>query len=218
MRHMTIAVATTLALAALATPADARNVISDPAKIVESADAATIAAIVNEMGFAKAEIREDKGEKAVVFTYNEQPYIISVTGCDTGKCESMIPIALVDTSPQTITTEQLVKITDDNIYLAAFKLDGNVVGFGHVVIMEGGVTRQNVAVNIADFIVTYEETLKKLVGNPLTSSLQPSQQQAAAALASMRLRPVMPRADQVHTINARLLQQHRDLFTQGTRH
>lgn len=191
------------------------KVVSDPSKVLDSADVATVAAIIAEVGGQRVETHDDNNQKTVTFFHGEQSYTVSVTACDAGKCIVVAPMALVDTSPTTLTSDQLIKINSDNIYLSSFKVGGNTIAFAHVLIIDGGVTRQNLAVNIQDFVDTFESTLRKLA-NPLTSSLQ-GQGGHPAAMSYVRFRSVVPSPRDIQAISGQLAPQYRDLLTRGSR-
>lgn len=222
MRSFGLAFAGLLLAAAspLAAIAAGEPPISDATKVVDTLDVTTIGAMIAELGGQKVETREEGDKKIVTFADGDQPYIAIVTLCDVkpGKCLGLAQLALVDTSPTVITNEQINKLNSDNIFLTSFKLDGNKIGFGRVVLIDGGVTRANLAINVAAFVQTYKTSMKNLAAQ-LTSSLQlPPGTQQAFSTTSLGFHPLPPDPRQVNALNDRLLQQYRQMLTQGIRH
>ena len=219
MQKFGIAFAAALALAPMsAATAYAASEVSDASKIVDSLDVTTVGKLIAEIGGQKVETREEGDKKIIVFYEAEQPYIIAITACDgkPGKCIALAQMAIVDTSPAAISLDQINTVNSDSLFMTGFKLDGNKVGFGRILIVDGGVTRQNLAINIAAFVVTFPEMLKKL-GGQLTSSLQQPGQPATAAMASVAFKPVIADPRQVKAISDQLLIQYKSLLTRGIR-
>ena len=206
-----------LTLAAPALAADAKQ-ISDATKVLDNTDTTTIASIVTEMGAGKVQSKDDATHHVVYFADGEFPFIVSVSGCDNGKCFAFVPMAIADTSPMTLTLDQINKINKETPFISVIQLDGNKIGFAHVVVMDGGVTRQNIAANIGGFAVVVEGVFKKMA-NPLTSSLTaPSgTPQAANAMMAVHFRPVAPDPQQLQAIADQLTAQHRATLTQSFR-
>ena len=184
--------------------------VSDATSIVDSLDVTSVGRLVAEIGGQKVETREEGEKKYVTFYDGEQPYIIAITLCDAkpGKCMALMQLALVDTGATKITSEQMDKLNGD----------GNKIGFGRILIVDGGVTRQNLAINIAGFVVTFQEEMKKLAGQ-LTSSLERSgNTAAAAAMANTHFRPVQADPRHIRYVSDQLLAQYRTMLTRGIRH
>lgn len=220
MQRHAIAFAAALALApftALTTSA-ADSQVSDASKIIDSLDVTTVGQLIAEIGGQKVETREEGDKKVIIFYDNGQPYLTLVTACTAtpGKCIALAQMAIVDTSPLQISLDQINTVNSDSLFMTGFKLEGANVGFGRVLIVDGGVTRQNLAVNIAAFVVTFPEMMKKLKGQ-LTSSIQPSQP-GAAAMANVTFKPVVASPAQVKAISDQLLTQYKSLLTRGVRH
>jgi hypothetical protein len=219
MRRFSIALAATLAMASFDLATAAENQISDPTTLVDSVDVTTLGKLIAEIGGQKVETRESGDKKYVTFFNGEQPYVAMVTLCDIkpGKCLAVLQLALIDTSPLTVSLDQLNKINGDNVYLTGFKLDGNKMGFGHVLIVDGGVTRQNLASNVGGFVGTFEDTMKKLA-NPVTSSLQPGQAATAVAATNVQFHPIQADPRHISYLADQLLAQYRGLLTRDIRH
>jgi hypothetical protein len=222
MQKFGIALAVVLALApfgaANAAEAQQQSQVSDASQIVDTLDVTTVGKLIAEIGGQKVETREEGDKKMIFFYDGDQPYVVMVTACEAkpGKCLGLAQMALVDTSPVTITLDQINTVNSDSIFLTGFKLEGNQVGFGRIIIVDGGVTRQNLAINIAAFVVTFPDMLAKLKGQ-LTSSLQQSQPAAAAAVANARFTPVMADPRRVSAVSDQMLAHYKTLLTQGIR-
>jgi len=221
MQKLGIAFAAALALAPIgAATAFAASEVSDASKIVDSLDVTAVGKLIAEIGGQKVETTEQGDKKLIVFYESDQPYIIAITACDAkpGKCIALAQMALVDTSPASISLDQLNTVNGDSLFMTGFKLDGNKIGFGRIIVVDGGVTRQNLAINLAVFVVAIPEALKLIQGQ-LTSSLQQQPNpQAAAALASLRFTPVQADPRQLRAISDQLLTPYRAMLTRGIRH
>jgi len=220
MRTLGFAVAAVATLAMFGVSGASAADVSDATSIVDSLDVTSVGRLVAEIGGQKVETREEGEKKYVTFYDGEQPYIIAITLCDAkpGKCMALMQLALVDTGATKITSEQMDKLNGDSLFLTGFTLDGNKIGFGRILIVDGGVTRQNLAINIAGFVVTFQEEMKKLAGQ-LTSSLERSgNTAAAAAMANTHFRPVQADPRHIRYVSDQLLAQYRTMLTRGIRH
>ena len=86
---------------------------------------------IAELGGQKVETKEEGDKRVITFFDGDQPYIVIVTLCEVkpGKCLGVVELALVNTSPNDISLEQLNKLNADNIYLSGFKVDTNKFGY-----------------------------------------------------------------------------------------
>lgn len=178
MRIAAVALAATLALAGAATAADQNEPpIANPDQVISSVSAESLAALVRELGAPQAEVRDaGGGEKIVVFSDGGIPYNLQAVMCDQprpGKCIALALVVLLETSAGGYSLEALNGVNKSNLYLTFFKVDSSKIGVGNLQLIDGGVTKRNLAINIASFIVTFRETLKGLQSQTVAGLQQP---------------------------------------------
>ncbi|MBI1211660.1 MAG: hypothetical protein GC190_09370 [Alphaproteobacteria bacterium] len=196
----------------------AESLISNPTAVIDTLDVTTVGEMLAEIGAQRVETSEEGDKKLIRFYNGEVPFIAAVALCDLkpGKCLGLAEVTVMQTSAN-ITLDVINKYNSDNLFMAAFKLDDNRLGFGRVVIVDGGITRQNLAINLAGFVVGIPEAVKQLQGQ-LTSSLQRSNPRAAAAMANIRFTPVQADPRHARFVADQLMAQYKALLTRGIRH
>lgn len=166
MRKLCLALTAAASLAAV--PAFAAEPpeppISNPMSIIDSADPEQIAGMMRELGAQKVEVRESQGQKMVVFFNGEVPHNIGVGLCEfrPGKCLAMTMIVVVNMGTATVPPLESLNTVNGGMFLTAVKIDANRFAVGRVMIVDGGVTKKNLAINVASFIVTFQAMMKSL--------------------------------------------------------
>jgi hypothetical protein len=171
MRFTTAVLASaSLAFAGAAAAAEpAEPPIANPDQIISSVTTESLADLLREMGAPQVEIREAGGQKVIVFSESGMPYNMQTAMCDLrpGKCIAFAVVALLETGTTTVSLDSINSANKGNIYLTMFKLDGSKIGAGNMQLIDGGVTKRNVAINIASFIVTFRQLLKNMQGQTI---------------------------------------------------
>jgi hypothetical protein len=167
MRKLCLAVTAAVALAAGA-PAFAAEPpeppITNPASIVDSADPEQMAQMMRELGAQQVQVREVEGQKVVTFFYGEVPYNIGFSVCDIrpGKCLAATMIVVVNLGTATVPPLESLNTVNSGMFVTAVKLDANRFAVGRVSILDGGVTKKNLAINAGSFVVTFQALIKAL--------------------------------------------------------
>lgn len=145
---------------ALAQPAEPP--ISAPSSIVDSVTIDGLSALMKELGAQNIEARE--GGKLLTFQDGPVPYNMNIALCDIrpSKCLAVAMGVIMDPGSTSYSHEAINNYNKDNLFVTAIKLDGNKVAFGRIWLVDGGITKKNLAINISSFVVTFNEGLKSL--------------------------------------------------------
>lgn len=197
MRAPFLALALSASLACLApVPALAQGTdvpISKPDQVIDTLTAETVKALVMEMGGKEVEVRDLEGGKVVIFTDAGIPYQMSVAGCDSipGKCISLVMLVFVETGASGITTDMVNSRNLEDFFATSLKVDDNMMAFGRGLLLAGGVTRRNLAMNIGVYANRTGEALKHFASKVVASSGLPGAPQNLS-LSAGTVRAVRP--------------------------
>jgi hypothetical protein len=138
--------------------------ITEPMSLIDTLTAENVTKLLTELGAQKIETRDMTGGKLITFFDGPVPYNMGIALCDIrpGKCLALSMGVIMDPGSTSYTLETLNKYNTENMFVTAIKLEGNKVGFGRVWLVDGGVTKKNMAINIASFIVTFRQALKEI--------------------------------------------------------
>ena len=199
---LAIALASTLAMPARAEPAEPP--ISNPAQIVDTLTTADVTALLTELGAQKIQVLEDTAKsKRVVFFDGDVPYNVGIDLCDVrpGKCIAMVLLIIAD-GGSAYPYEAINKANEDNLFVTAVKGANGKLAFARVNLIDGGVTKKNLAINIGSFALTFRQVLTALQTNVVASANTPN-----AYLSSTRpthLRPLIATAQDFEALKAAL--------------
>jgi hypothetical protein len=188
-----------IALAAfLAVPATAQELkITNPTQVVESAVAEDLAQIVREINGQDVQVREANGKKGVTFKDGDVPYTMAPVFCDIqpGKCLGYAMIVIVDNSELKFTLDTLNTANRTTSFLTFFREeDNNRFAVGRVNLVDGGVTRKNIAISVSVNAMEFRETMKRLQ-NQLTVSFDRGAPFQRAGYGKPRWRAYAPSPD-----------------------
>lgn len=192
--------------------------ISNAAAVIDTLDVATVGGMIAELGEENVKSTEKDNERSVAFVDEGQPYTAVVTLCDfkPGKCLALVQVTMLNMGSTKLTADQIVKIGSDNIFLTVFKPEeDNTIAFARVLMIDGGVTRQNLAINIENFVDTSRSTIRTLASKLTSSNQQPGMPMSAS---NNQLRPVQPDEHAVQAIQTQLLAKYREMLTSRARH
>lgn len=167
MRKLCLALTAAASLAAIASAFAAEPIeppITNPTSIVDSADPEKVAEMMRELGAQQVQVREAQGEKVVTFFYGEVPYNIGFSLCDVrpGKCLAATMIVVVNLGTATVPPLESLNTVNGGMFVTAVKLDANRFAVGRVNVVDGGVTKKNLAINAGSFVVTFQALIKAL--------------------------------------------------------
>lgn len=189
MRKLCLALSAAASLAAV--PAFAADPpeppISNPTSMVDSVGADQFADLMRELGAQQVQIREAEGQKVVTFFNGEVPYNAAFSLCDIrpGKCLALTMLVVVNLGTAAAPPLESLNNLNGGMYVTAVKIDANRFAVGRVEIVDGGVTKKNLAINAGSFIVTFEAFMKAL-SQQVVASVQPRSANLSV--------PVRPRA------------------------
>jgi hypothetical protein len=193
------AIAIALGAAQAAEPAEPP--IKNPDQIIKSVNEQTLVELLKELGAQQVEVKEFQGKRQIVFFDGGVPYNMAAELCNIrpGKCVGVTMLVLVETS-NGVSLETLNSANRNNLYLSIFKVDNSRFGVGNVQLLDGGVTKRNLAINIASFVVTFNQVMKEMQNQTVASLPQSGPfgqgafQQASAAA---QPRPVVATPDEM---------------------
>src|SRR5262249_14763399 len=139
-----------LGMAIAVTAQAAELKVSEPATLIDSVTSEMVSKLVTELGGQKVQSSEADGKQIISFMDGDISNNIAIAACDIrpGKCLAMIQVVIVTTGGTDVPLDVLNKFNQDGLFLTAFKLDSSKIGFGRVVLVDGGITKMNLAVNI----------------------------------------------------------------------
>jgi hypothetical protein len=180
MRLLTAATAA-IALAGLASPSFAADPpITNPNQMVESVTAEGISQLITELGGQNVQVVDTGTSKIVSFRDGDTPYNFTPTGCSTQNvCTGLSLLVVVDNSSANFGAETLLNASKDNPLLSFFKVDNTKFGVGRITLVNGGVTKKHLAIEVSLFVVAYREAKQKLASQ-LVASAQPGPFQRAS--------------------------------------
>lgn len=169
---MTLAAALAAGQAVAAEPPE--PALTNPMTLWDSVTPESIAETVRELGGQQVEIRGTGNERIVTFIDGTIPYNLAPAICDVrpGKCVGLIMVVIMDTGTTKFSLDTLNTQNKANVYVSVAKFEETKIGIGHGLLVDSGVTKKNLALNIATFASTVRETIKAL-SNPVVASNGP---------------------------------------------
>jgi hypothetical protein len=161
--------------------------ITNPTSIVDSVGPDQFAEMMRELGAQQVQIREAEGQKIVTFFNGEVPYNVGFGLCDIrpGKCLALTMIVVINLGTGTAPALETLNAANGGMYVTAVRVDANRFAVGRVEIVDGGVTKKNLAINAGSFIATFQALMRGL-NEQVVASVQPRSSYLSA--------PTRPRA------------------------
>jgi hypothetical protein len=174
--------------------------IQNPSSIVDELGSESVKALVTELGAQEAQVRDAEGSKVITFVDGKLPYTFGITGCDIrpGKCISLVMLVFVDMGAIGTSTDMINARNRDSFFNTAIKIDEKVIAFGRGIIVDGGVTRKNLATNIVVFAALVQDGIKHFTSQVVASTLYPGATQNLS-FANGAPRAVLPSPQQLNT-------------------
>jgi hypothetical protein len=193
----------TAALTSSATRADpAEPPITNPNEIVTEVTEDNLVALLKELGVQKLELRDTStGHKQIVFYDGTMPYNMMVAGCQIrpGKCVAFALVAIIDTGTTNYSLDAINSVNKNSSFVTVVKVETGKVGGGRIDIIDGGVTKKYLAINIASFVVNFLDSMKTLQSQ-LTAGYQQGGGFQNAAFGAPRLHGVPATPQQMREI------------------
>lgn len=199
-RALALAAALTMYMPSLALAQNSEINIANPTSIVDNVQADDIKSLVTEMGAREAQVRDGDNNKIVTFLDGKLPYTFGITGCEIrpGKCLSLVMLVFIDMGASGISTDMINSRNKDSFFNTAIRIDDKVIAFGRGVIVDGGITRRNLATNIVVYAAMVHDGIKHFGSQIVASSGLPGTTQNLS-LQNGTLRPVFPTPQQLNT-------------------
>ena len=140
-----------LAASIAITPALAAD-LTNPTATVEHMKPAEVAALLTELGAGEVQVLQENGEQFILFKNGAVPFNIGFVACEgqTG-CLGMVLVVGFDFGATRYPMELFNSFNKEHPFVSAIQLDGGKFAVSRMVVTEGGITRKNLATNIAAF-------------------------------------------------------------------
>jgi Putative bacterial sensory transduction regulator len=151
----------------------AEPALANPGAVTEVFTTANVTEILTALGAQEVGVRDVNNRKIVDFKSGEARFHAGLNSCDDkiGGCYSMVMIvAFEGASPYSL--ESFNSFNREYPFVSATKLEGNVYAVTRMLIAQGGITKQNIAINLASFAQA-----PAVIGNHLASQVVAGVQQ-----------------------------------------
>ena len=203
MRHVLASAFAALTALSLVSPApvlaqDGGPKLSNPKAIVDTVTPEMIQALITEMGGKDAQVRESENGKVVTFSDGSLPYVFGIAGCEVkpGKCMTLVMLVFVDMGASGITADMINTRNNDSFFATSVKIDDKVIAFGRGVLVDGGVTRENLSLNIAIYASLVREGIKHFGSQVVAARNMPATMQNLS-WGRAQVRPILPTPQQL---------------------
>ncbi|MFM9864822.1 MAG: hypothetical protein ACKVRO_14565 [Micropepsaceae bacterium] len=197
-----LAIAATAFASNIAVAEPAEPPITNPNEVVTQVTEESLITLLRELGAQKIETRDvSNGRKQIVFYDGTMPYNMMLTGCDIrpGKCIAYALVALLETGTTNYTLDAVNTANKSNAFVTMVRVEANKIGGGRIQLVDGGVTKKNIAINIASFILNFAEAMKG-IQSQLIASYRPGNGFQKAAFGQPQLRGVQATPEQMLTV------------------
>lgn len=175
--------------------------LTNPTQIVDSVVAEDLAQILREIGGTDVQVRENKGKKGISFKDGDIPYTAAPVFCDIqpGKCLAFVMAVIVDNSQLNFTLDTLNSANRTTSFLTFFREENSKFIVGRVNLVDGGVTKKNIGMQVALFAEEFREAMKRLQ-TQLTVGLDRRVPYQRVAYGPVRIRAIPAAPDEVARI------------------
>jgi len=194
MRRLLLGAA--IAAAAAVMPSAAAE-ITNPTSTVDHLTPSYVADVLKELGAQDVQIEKIGATDEIVrFRDGEIPYHVAFFVCEAQGCLSMVILVGFEPSGTHYPLELFNAFNKEHPFVTAVQLDGNKFGISRMVVVEGGITKRNLAFNISLFANMPAEIMKYL-SSQFVAGIQPGNnasptQPVSASVASLRAVALTP--------------------------
>lgn len=204
MRHVLATTLASLMLLAPLSPALAQDTglkIANPKGIIDNASPENMIALLSDMGVTGAQVQENEGTKIVTFSDGALPYAFGFAGCEVkpGKCMTVVMLVFVDMGNAGITPDMINARNSDNFFVTSVKTDEKTIAFGRGVLLNGGITRENMALNIVVYASLVREGIKHFNAQVVAARNVPATVQNLS-WGQGQVRPILPTPQQIRAV------------------
>ena len=164
--------------------------ITNPKQIIDNATPETFAELIKELGGQEVEIKRDGDYVGILFKDRGVPYNVGFAMCKTvpGKCLIASVLVIVDNGKGGYPLETLNKANKDYGFLTLFRDTADRFGVGRLVLVDGGVTKKHLAMEIALFVQALRQTMTELESQLIATAPGPFQR---ASYGPRQFRPIV---------------------------
>ena len=168
--------ALTLMPAAQATDKDLPKV-TNPTETLNELTVDKLAEIAREIGGQDVQIRDSGKTKGLTFKDGDIPFNMALVFCDIipGKCLGSALLVVVDNTKLQFTLDTLNGANRASAFMTFTKGDADKFDAIRVSIVDGGVTKKHLALEIALSVVEFEQQMKRLSSQLTASTAGPFQ-------------------------------------------
>ncbi|MDZ4867579.1 MAG: hypothetical protein SGI91_09675 [Alphaproteobacteria bacterium] len=183
-----VCIAVSLALAAPVIAAEPAEPVTNPTMLIDSVTAEGVAEIVREIGGQNVQIAQVDKSNVVTFSDAGIPYNLGIVQCDVrpGKCVGLIMVVVMEGGQ--ISLETINTRNKSDVFLSVAKFDDTKTGIGRALLVDSGVTKKNIAMNISAFAGAVQLAIKTLNQQVVAST---GQQQYLRAASAAPFRPAL---------------------------
>lgn len=184
--------------------------ITNPGAIVDNLTAENVSELIRELGGQQIETRDVEGKKLVTFMDGNIPYNLGIALCDIrpGKCLALSLAVVINPGTTSYPLEIFNNFNKDNLFVTLIKLDSNRFGVGRVLLVDGGVTKKNLAINVASFALAFQEAMKYL-SSQLVAGYQQNGTFQRAGFGTASPRPVLATPQEMARIMETMTKQYK---------
>jgi hypothetical protein len=134
--------------------------------MIDGATVENMTELLTELGAQQVQVHEGEGMTVLTFRDGDVPYNVGITLCNVrpGKCVAVTFMVIVDPGATSYSLEAFNAFNRDSLFVTLVKLDGNRFGVGRILLIDGGVTKKNLAINLGSFALTFRAALQYLSG------------------------------------------------------
>lgn len=146
--------------------------LTEPMSILDSVSAENVSEVLREMNAQQVQVHDVEGTKVVTFVDGNIPYNMVVTLCDVrpGKCVGLVVVVALETGTLKFPPELINSHNKDYPFVCVVQLDNQRIGMGHAFLVDSGVTKKNLAMNIGTFAASVRESMKYLTSQIVASN------------------------------------------------
>lgn len=131
----------------------AESALTNPGTIIEGLSAANVSEILTELGAQEVATREVNKTTIVDFKSAAVGFHLVLAACNArpGQCLAMIMLVGFDSGETSYPLETFNSFNRDNPFASAIKMEGSRFVVTRMLVSDGGITKKNIALNIASF-------------------------------------------------------------------
>ena len=163
----------TASIAPVAAAEPAVPTLPNATMMVDSITQEFLVETLRDLGVARVDpIKSQDGTKGVTFWDNDFPYNVVVGGCNfrPGKCVYIGMFVRVDAGAANYPLETINAHNRRSYFVGAARLSDTHYGIGRAAVIDGGVTKLNVAMNLGSFVGNVRDSMQFLSQQSIASS------------------------------------------------